>query len=399
MVSNSQPQASAAGATLENPDEWLVQSLLGQTSLAGVKVTPLKALGIGTVYACVNLVARTIATLPLKLMRRTTSGGSEPAYDHPIYDLVSSVPNDEMTSSEFRIAMQGHLSLRNNSYAFIERNLAGQPISITPIHPSEVRVSRGTDQKLRYEYQGSAYRPESILHLKTYSQNGVVGSDLITVVGDVIGLAIALETNAMAFFGNSSRPSLTLETPKTLSDGAFKRLQDMLANNHQGAERAYKTLILEEGLKAARARSENRDAQFDESRDRQDRAIARVFGVPPHKVGVINAEPRANVEEQNLEFVTDTINSTAVFWEQALARQLLTAEERKQYFFHFQLEGLLRGNIKDRYAAYAIARNWGFMNVDEIRAKENMNPLPDGKGQRFLEPLNMREAGTESGEL
>lgn len=383
---------STSKATLENPSEWLINALVGHQNLAGVKVTPLSALGVGTVYACVNLVARTIATLPLKLMRRLPDGGSEPALDHPLYDLLHSVPNDEMTSAEFRMAVQGHLSLRNNAYAFIERDRAGRVISLIPIHPGDVQAERAEDETLYYRVKGRTVLAADMLHLRTYSQNGLVGSDLVTVVGDVIGLAIALEQNAMAFFGNSSRPGLMLEAPNTLSEPAFERLQAALNENHQGAAQAYKALILEEGLKAARVRSENTDSQFDESRDRQDRAIARIFGVPPHKVGVINAEPRANVEEQNLEFITDTVNSTVVFWEQALRKQLLTAEERREYFFHFSLEGLLRGNVKDRYDAYSKARQWGWLSVDEIRAKENLNPLPDGQGKVYLEPGNMRKA-------
>lgn len=393
----AKPRTNMATSSIDNPEQWLVDAMLGVRSSTGIRVTPLKALGVATVYACVNLISRTISTLPLNLYRSGPDKKTrEKATDHPLFDVLHTSPNPEMTSSEWRTAQQGHLSLRNNSYGHIIRTNGGDVKEIWPLHPTECRPFRGDrDKKLYYRIRESITVPASdVIHLRGMTQNGVLGSDLVSTVGDVFGLAIALEENAMKFFANSSRPGLILEAPEKLSDTAYKRLKDDMTEKHEGLDKVYKAMILEEGLKASNHRSENKDSQFDESRDRQDRQIARVLGVPPHKVGVINSEPRANVEEQNIEYVVDTIGSIVVNWEQHLNMKLLTLDERREgYFIKFEINGLLRGNVKDRGEFFTKMLNNGVFNIDEVRGFEDMNPLPNGLGQNHIIPANMQILG------
>lgn len=371
--------------------------LWGSKSTSGINVTPLKALGVPTVYACVNHLAKDVAKLPIKLYRRV-DGRKEEATDHPLYSLMHDAPNAEMTSTDFRKAMQANLSLRQNAVAIIVRNGRGEVAELYPVDPVDLRLHREKYGPLEYWVDNVRQDPSKILHLKGFTVNGVAGHDLIHTVHDVIGLAVALQDNAAKFFGNGSRPGGLLSHPGSLSDKAFARLKEEMEQKHGGVQNAYKMMILEEGLKYESSRVDNDKSQFIESRKHQDVAICQVFGVQPHKVGILDRATFSNIEQQNIEYVVDTLLPELRTWEQALNAKLLSPRERGEYYFEFNVDGQLRGDFKTRMEGYAIARQNGWMNADEIRSLENMNPLPDGLGQRYLEPLNMQPAGTDTEE-
>ena len=379
------------------PDADLVAAILGGLSSAsGVTVTPLKALGVSTVFACVNRVGQSVATIPLKLYRTLPDGGRVEAREHPLYTLLHDSPNPEMTSGDFRRAVQSHLSLRNNGYALIVRNGMRQVAELWPLEYADVQVRRATVAPFALEYtvRGTVYQADSILHLRSMTTNGIVGLDTISTARDAIALAIALQDNAGKFFANGSRPGSILEHPGVLGEEAAKRLRDSFEGLYKGSENAYKVAVLEEGLKYVSNRTDNVDSQFLESKKQQALEVCQLFGIPPHKVGILDNATFSNIEHQNIEYVQDTLLSACSAWEQSLNMKLLTEVERRTLSFGFVLDGLLRGDIKTRYEAYAIARTWGWLNADDIRALENMNPLPSGKGQVYLQPLNMVEAGT-----
>src|SRR6185312_1747458 len=136
------------------------------------------------------------------------------------------------------------------------------------------------------------------------------------------------------------------------------------------------------------------DSQFLESRGFQLAEIARMYRVPLHLIGDMGRVTHANIEHMGIDFVTHTIRPHVVNWEQAIAQKLFFQSESQSYFAEFVVDALLRGDLASRYAAYATGRQWGFLNVDEIRDKENLNPLPDGAGQEYLSPLNMTQFTT-----
>lgn len=137
----------------------------------------------------------------------------------------------------------------------------------------------------------------------------------------------------------------------------------------------------------------NKDSQFLESREFQAEDICRWFRVPPHMVGLTSKSTSwgSGIEQMSIGFVTYTLMPWIVRWQQAITRDLILAPQK--YFVEFVVDALLRGDTLARFNAYQIARNNGWMNVDEIRQRENMNPLPDGTGQVYLQPLNMQPVG------
>ena len=124
--------------------------------------------------------------------------------------------------------------------------------------------------------------------------------------------------------------------------------------------------------------------------------ICRLWRMPPHKVGILTDATFSNIEQQSLEFVTDTLLSWLECWEQCLYRDLISPLTPDLFVEH-NVGGLLRGDLKARYEGYAIARNWGWLSVNDIRRLENMNPVEHG--DVYLQPLNMAPAGADLAEL
>ncbi|NRA27449.1 MAG: phage portal protein [Opitutales bacterium] len=365
--------------------ELLDTVLKGLSSVSGVHVNPDKALGVSTVFACVDLLSKTVSTLPLKVYQKQSGGSRKQATNHPLHAVLHDSPNPEMTSADFLGAMQAHLSLRQQCYASIVRNNAGNVVQLWPLLPNKMQIRKDPedDSKLIYIYDGKEMPRENVFDLRGLTHNGIQGLSLASTCNDVIGLAISLQDNAGRYFANDSKVSGFLKAPGILKEPTIKKLKKQITEATTG-EKKYFPFILEEGIEFIRERSENKDSQFLESRQQQDKAIVQLFGIPPHKVGILDNATFSNIEHQNIEWVVDSLRPYLVRWEQRIKMQLLTKRERDAGFYvEFSVDGLLRGDIKSRYEAYQIGFRNGWLNQDTILAMENQNPLPDQKGQTY----------------
>lgn len=399
-------RASLKDGAVPNPhaqtieDLWIHSMMLGAASSSGVHVNAKIAMGVSAVFACVAVKANAIASLPLNLYRRGPDGkGREIAYGHALHSLLHDAPNEEMTSFDARIALQANLELHQNAYLVIERNSNGDVVALHVIPPEKIEPERvGRSKVLQFRYNGEYLDLSQVIHLKGLTFNGLTALSLTHTARESIGLAAALDKNAGYFFKNGSFPGGFVKLPAELKTP--EAVKAYLAKWHAqtGGDKAHSLKVLDGGADYKEGRSPNRESQFDESRDRQAKDIARIFNVPQHKVGIIGNQPRANVEQENINFVTDTVRPICKRWEQALNQKLLTPEDRTQYVIKFDLNALLRGAFKDRNEAYAIGRQWGWLSVNEIRELEG---LPDigSQGDVYLQPLNMSDANqsTEPG--
>lgn len=370
----------------------------GNKAASGVSVNEKTALTSTAVFSAVDILSRTLASLPLPVYRRLQGGGKEKATDHPLYEILHDLSNPEMTSFEFRQALMGHLALWGNAYAEIERNNAGQIIALWPLRPDRMTVKRDS-KGLLYIYQMPdggqvGLRQSNIMHIRGLSSDGIIGYSPIRMAREAIGLALATEEFGARFFGNGSNPGGVLQHPGKLSEEAARRLKKSWEEMHQGLSQSHRVAILEEGMTWQQVGIPPEDAQFLETRKFQVTEIARIFHVPPHMLGDLERSTFSNIEHQGIEFVVHTMRPWLVCWEQAIKRDLFMPAERQIYFAEFLVDGLLRGDIQSRYQAYAIGRQNGWLSADDIRELENMNPLPDGQGKVYLVPLNMVPANT-----
>ena len=294
--------------------------------------------------------------------------------------------------------LQAHLSLRGNAYARIV-SANGAPVSaLIPLHPDRVRpLPRPVNGRLAYEHWPldggrEILLQEEILHLRGLSLagDGVLGLSPIDSLREAVGLALAAETYGARFYRNDARPGIVVKHPGRLSPEAATRLKASWNSQFAGAANAHRTAVLEEGMDVVPIGMTAEQAQFLETRKFQRGEIASIFGVPPHKIGDLERATFSNIEHQAIEVVTDTIRPWAVAWEQALTRDLFTAEMRRTHMVAFNLDGLLRGDIESRYRAYATGRQWGWLSANDVREREDMNRIEGG--DLYLAPVNMTPA-------
>ena len=359
-------------------------------STAGKNVNERSAMQMTAVYSCVRILAEAIAGLPLHLYTYKEDGGKEKAIGHPLYLLLHDEPNPEMSSFVFRETLMTHLLLWGNAYAQIIRNGKGEVVALYPLMPNRMTVDRDSSGQLFYSYQMNnsdaptmktgtvILKPSDVLHIPGLGFDGLVGYSPIAMAKNAIGLAIATEEYGAKFFANGATPGGLLEYPGTVKDP--DRVRESWNKGFSGSQNAGKVAILEEGMKYTPISIAPEQAQFLETRKFQINEIARIFRVPPHMVGDLEKSSFSNIEQQSLEFVKYTLDPWVVRWEQSLSRALFTPEEKKKYFFKFNVEGLLRGDYQSRMNGYATARQNGWMSANDIRELENLDRIPAEEG-------------------
>jgi len=380
---------------LSSPDEWLVDALFRGASSSGVKVSPITAMGVSTVYACVSVISKAVSSLPLCIYELGANGDKKKAYDHPLYQTLTLNPAKSMTTSEVVGAMVSNLVLRGNAYALLSRDGLGNVRQIMPVEPSDMTLQiHPVTNEIDYLIDGKKVARNRVLHLKGLSSSGVLGFDTTTLAKDTIGLSIALQDDIASFFKNGAKMGNVLMSDKNLKAEQVQRLKEAFDSRHKGSGEGYKTAILTDGLKPYTERFSYQDAQLSEQKKINTQEIARTFGVPLSKLQIESATPRANVEESNRDFVTSTLRPIVVGIEQALNLNLLSETQREKFSIDIDMDALLRGNVQARYNAYRIGRESGFLNVNEIRRMEGLNGIGD-KGDIYLQPLNFVELGSE----
>jgi HK97 family phage portal protein len=364
--------------------------LFGGTN-SGKTVNERTAMQSTAVYACVRILAESIAGLPLHVYRYRSDGGKERISQHPLYYLLHNEPNPEMTSFVFRETLMSHLLLWGNAYAQIVRNGRGQVSALYPLLPNKMDVRRATNGELVYIYYRDAeesllkpkggyltLRKDDVLHIPGLGFDGLIGYSPIAMAKNAIGMSLATEEYGAAFFANGANPGGVLEHPGVIKD--IQRVKDSWNSAYQGSSNAHRVAVLEEGMKFQAIGIPPEQAQFLETRKFQINEIARIFRVSPHMVGDLEKSSFSNIEQQSLEFVKYTLDPWVVRWEQSLQQSLILTSEKPALFIKFNLDGLLRGDYQSRMTGYATARQNGWMSANDIREMEDMNRIPAEEG-------------------
>lgn len=356
--------------------------LFGGTT-SGKAVNERTAMQTSAVYACVRILAESVAGLPLHVYERTANGSKSTKPSHPLYQLLHDEPNREMTSFVFRETLMSHLLLWGNAYAQIIRDGRGFPIALYPLLPDRMAVDRNESGELVYTYQSDKgqvkLRRENILHIPGLGFDGLIGYSPIAMAKNAVGLALATEDYGAAFFANGANPGGVLEHPGVIKPEQADRLRESWQSQFGGAN-AHKVAVLEEGLKFHQMSIPPEQAQFLETRKFQINEIARIFRVPPHMVGDLEKSSFSNIEQQSLEFVKYTLDPWVVRWEQSLQQALILPSEKATIFIKFNLDGLLRGDYQSRMQGYSTGIQNGFMSVNDVRGLEDMNLLTAEEG-------------------
>lgn len=389
------PRAAGESAIFDNLTDGRLEDFLrgGPETAAGAIVSPDAAMRTGTAYRCVTLICGAVATMPLDLKRRVGRERRD-ADDHPLWKVLRKRPNPWQTPSQFRRYMQSCVLLRKGGFARIVRS-GSRIVALLPLHPDRVEVNQAPDLSLLFRYTrpdgGVVVIPQrEMFYLCGLSLDGIRSLSVLSYARETVGEALTTASHARNLFRNGTPVGSVLESPNKLTPDQQELLRASL-EAYRGAENAGKNLILQDGMKYTRLGLSMVDAQFIQSREFSQIEIAMFFGVPPHMLGLTTKTTSwgSGIEQQAQGFVAYTLQDWLTMWAEAIDRDLIGDEP--QLYARFNTNALVRGDIKTRFGAYAVARQWGWMSVNDVLEKEDENPIEGG--DTYLDPLNMKPAG------
>ncbi|KKB81025.1 portal protein [Devosia soli] len=404
-ASRHEPRADVGqgGVFISMDDPRLIELMRdGNASASGATVNVESAMRNTSLFRAVSLISYAIGMLPLQVINEETK---EKATEHPLYRLLHREPNNYQTAFDFRTLMQLRALVKGNAYALIIRSMdvrSGRKkiVRLVPLDPDKVTLTQNDDWSINYKYQpgkGAArvYKADEIFHLRGLSLDGITGLSLVKQARDAIGLSISAELAAGRLFKNGAFVGGMLKHPGKLSDPAFERLKQSMAEK-EGAENAGKTLIGEEGLEWVSIGQNARDAQLTEFRKMQVEEIARVTGVPRPLLMVDETSWGSGIEALGRFFVQYALGPWFEAWQQAAERSLLVGDEKDMFSVKFNPAALLRGSTKDQADFFAKALGAGgapgWMSQNEVRNINDMPETADGntvsKGAMDAKPAN-----------
>lgn len=391
--------ASSADGTLVNSSGSFWQGLLGAagSSSAGVRVTPESALALPILQNCVTLLAESLASCPAELYERTEDGGRKSATSHPAYDVLRFAPNEMQTPYDRIELSQMNAGLRGNSYSFIERRDDGNVMALWPLDTAKVTVLKGPDMLPYFRVAGipDPLPMRLVHHVRWASLNGYTGLSPVQLHAESVGLAQAIRQYTGKSFANGATVSGVIERPKEAAaikdQKSIDRIVDQWGNKFGGIDNAKKVALLQEGMTFKPVSMNNVDADVAAILKLSGVDVARIYKVPLPMVNDLEKANYNTIEQLLIQFVAFCLLAWAKRHEQAMTRDLILPQDRRRYYVEFNLSGLLRGDQKSRYEAYAIGRQWGWLSVNDIRRLENMPPVAGG--DIYLQPLNMTAMG------
>ena len=379
-------------------DYWYEE--VGPRSSAGQTVTHDTAIKVAVALACIKVIAQSQAQLPLQLFFRNARGDRELAVDHPVYDLIHDQPNEEHTAVEFKEMMTAWAVARGTAYAEILPGRRGAVDQLIPLHPDHMNPIKVRDASGRGHWQWEYCAPGEpmrrilrddlfLLRALAVQPNSPLGVDPIMAAKDTIGAALAAADYGNRFFSNDATPSGVIEWDSHFKNEESQSIWTRAWRKAFSGKNRHSVAVLTHGMKYHQIGLTNEQAQLLETRAHLDVDVCRVFGVQPHKVGILDRATFSNIEEQSIAFVRDTMMPWLVRWEQAIKRDLLSSP---RFYAEHNVASLQRGDIKSRYESYAIGRQWGYLSVNEIRRMENLDGIGPS-GDVYLQPSNMAPAG------
>jgi len=305
-------------------------------------------------------------------------------------------PNDYMTPYHLKQVLQGHAVQWGNGYGWITRDANANPTSIVPLRP-DVTVLKWVGNEIWCETEIRGGRTDipylDILHIRGATNDGLMGWLTASYGKETIKLGMNLKRFANKFFQNGARPSVLLEHPGHLDEEAAIRLRASWQKLYGGVNNAGATAVLEEGMKANFLTMSPEDSQALESLKWNVTDVARIFRIPPHKLGDLERATFSNVVEANRQFLDDCLDPWLTVWEEECGAKLFTEaqKQRDTHFFKFNTGKLLRMDLTARYESYEVGIRSGVISPNEARDYEDLNPY-DG-GDTYQQTLNNAPVG------
>src|SRR6056297_725747 len=368
-------------------DYWYLP--FGGKVKSGAKVNEFTALNYSAVWLAVMFISQTIASLPFHLYK--SKGDTKvKAKFHPVYRVIHKAPNSYMPAMTFWETLLAHCVSWGNGYAEKVYDNAGNVSALWPIPPNRCTPAirnNSLEYDIRVGQELITLPRERVLHIPGMGFDGLKGYSVITMARESIGLGMAAEEFGSRFFGQGAHPGLVATHPGKLGEVAHKNLESSLNKNYSGLGHAHRLMLLEEGMQVEKIGLSQKDSQYLETKEFQITEIARWFNLPPHVLKDLSRATFSNIESQAQELVKYSLRPWMVRTEQHCDLQILSLSSRGTHYHRWNAEGLLRGDSTARAEFKKSLWNMGSVTINEIREKEDLNPI-EGGDTHFV-PLNM----------
>lgn len=379
--------------------ETRAKTVIGQTGIftaparSGLPVNEQTAMGLSAMWAGVRTISQDVGCLDPILFREDSQGTRTKARRHPLVSLLAD-PNPEMTGLTLRETLQSHALLYGNAFAEIQRDGAGNPAALWPIHPLSCVVWRDSNTgQMSYRVTVNAnggppgdigeqidIAPQDMLHIPGLSPDGSTGYRLLSIARESLGFSQAAMAYGSSFFRLGCRPSGTISSTTPLEAEDKEELRQSYHELHAGADNAGRLMFLPPGLAYTPMAATNEQTQYTDILTWSVYEVARLLLIPPPKLMSLDRATWGNITELNRAYLNDCLRPWLERWEHELERKLLTRAQRDGgWFIEFDTSTLLRADKPTRYAAYATALgNKAFMSINEVRQEENLPPVEGG---------------------
>lgn len=379
--------------TLElNVDDRRLLEVLG-IDLDDINVKGKSALKIDTVYACVRIRSESVAKLPLKVYQEDESG-VQSQKRHQIYQLLKLRPNPYMSAFDFWKVIEAQNCLYGNAYANIEFDRKGNVVGLWPMDTSRVKIVVDDDTslsgiamprshvayKVDLGYEQRKLKADEVLHFKGgVTLDGLVGLSPLDCLKGTLENGASASKFVNNFYKQGLQVKGLVQYVGDLDEKAKRNFREKFEAMSSGLNNSHRIALLPVGYQFQPISISMHDAQFLENNQLTIRQIAAAFGIKMHQLNDLTRATHTNVAEQQNEFYTDTLQPILTMYEQELTYKLLLDEEIQEgYFFRFNIDAILRADLKTRYEAYRIGVQGGFLKANEARAKENLPPAEGG---------------------
>lgn len=371
---------------LKNPAPWFLK-MFGHQASSGETVTVNSALGIPAVYACVNILANGIATLPFQTFKKTKTG-RERDKNHAVAKLLEKRPNPYQGPFKFKHLIETHRNLWGNAYVNIEWGADGRPKGYWLLNPANTDAIIDTrTNELWYHTvlpngENIKIWHEDIIHLTALSTDGIKGKPQIQVIREAIGSAQASQKFKGRFFKNGVSTTGFLKIPGMLNPEAKEVVRSEWEKANTGIDNAQRIAILDAGLDFQSIGMPLKDAQFVESMKFDKTEIATFYNIPLHMVNELERATHSNIEQQAIDFIRNTLSPIYTQYQEEFTYKSFSFKELERYYLKFNLESLLRADKKTQAEFYAIMLDKGVFSINKVLELEDMDGIEGGDKHR-----------------
>lgn len=378
------------------------------------RLTIEEVIQLSAVVVCLDVISQDIAKVTFRLNERLPGGGSRAvdADEHPMAMLLATEPNPYHTWYEFHLMVMLHLGLVQNAFIAKRQAMNGVTEELIPCMPARTTIlavepeqdprGRGfyayevlrlsPHEKIQLAQLPTVFLQDEFIHMRGRMFDGLAGYSNLIAGARTFGLSDALLTYQTKLFANDAQLrgvfQMGKESGDSLSDTAFQRLREQLAEAYSAFRETSKPLVLEEGMSFQDIAMNAEQAEVKEAKDAAIVDVARTFRIPPHKIMHLINVKYENMETLEKSYVNDSLIPYCQALEQRYNRSLLTKEERAKFFFQFDRREMLLNDPEKLAEVIKVLLPYGAVEHDEARAWFGFNPLPNNSGKTRLLPAN-----------